>query len=51
MPSRDPPSKAEIVEEMHLRQEILEGQRIAEESGETEPPARRFRVILGYKEL
>lgn len=38
------------MEELHLRREIMEGQRRAEENGETEPPARRLRVLTGYKE-
>ncbi|RPD82345.1 hypothetical protein L226DRAFT_541690 [Lentinus tigrinus ALCF2SS1-7] len=49
MPPRDPPSKAELFEEMQLRREIMEAQRLAD-TGELEPPCRRFRILVGYKE-
>ena len=49
MPPRDPPSKAELFEEMQLRREIMEAQRLAE-TGEPEPPCRRFRILIGHKE-
>ncbi|TFK90784.1 hypothetical protein K466DRAFT_574048 [Polyporus arcularius HHB13444] len=49
MPPRDAPSKAEVFEEMQLRREIMEAQRLAD-TGESEPPCRRFRILIGHKE-
>ena len=48
LPSRDPPTKAEVAEEMQLRQELIEAQRLAED--EPEPPCRKFRILIGYTE-
>ncbi|KAI0756792.1 hypothetical protein C8Q80DRAFT_1215626 [Daedaleopsis nitida] len=50
LPSRDPPSKAEVMEQMHLRREIMEAQRLAELNDEPEQPARVFRILIGHKE-
>ena len=48
MPRRDPPSRAELLEEMQLRHEILEAQRFAS-TQEEEQPCRRVRVVFGVK--
>ena len=50
IPMRDPPSKAELMEEMHLRRELLEAQRLAESSGAVEPPVRKIRILIGRKD-
>ncbi|KAI0652066.1 hypothetical protein C8Q79DRAFT_936021 [Trametes meyenii] len=49
LPPRDPLSKAEILQEMQLREEILASQRLAD-TGEPEPPCRKVRLIVGVKE-
>ncbi|KAI9057719.1 hypothetical protein FKP32DRAFT_1660471 [Trametes sanguinea] len=49
LPRRDPLSKAEIAEEMALRDEILASQRLAD-GGEPEPPCRKVRLLVGVKE-
>lgn len=49
MPARDPSSKAEAMEELSLRREILEAQRVSD-TGEPEPPCRRFRILIGHKD-
>ena len=49
MPVRDPPSRAEVLEELSLRREILEAQRL-NDTGEPEPPCRRFRILIGHKD-
>ena len=48
LPKRDPPTRAELLEEMLLRHEILEAQRFAK--AQAEPPCRRVRVVFGYKD-
>ncbi|KAI0830529.1 hypothetical protein BC628DRAFT_874999 [Trametes gibbosa] len=49
LPPRDPLSKAEVLEETRLRDDILESQRHADTS-EAEPPCRKVRLIVGVKE-
>ena len=48
LPRRDAPSRAELLEEMQLRHEILEAQRFAG-AQERDQPCRRIRVLFGWK--
>lgn len=47
-PRRDPLSKAELMEEERLRQDILEARRCAQEE-ELNSPVRSIRLIIGVK--
>ena len=49
LPFRDPPTRAEIAEEMQLRHEIMEAQKQSD-TGALEPPVRKIRILIGHKE-
>ncbi|TBU34698.1 hypothetical protein BD311DRAFT_650076 [Dichomitus squalens] len=49
LPFRDPPTQAEVGEEMQLRHEILEAQKQSD-TGALEPPVRKIRILIGSKE-
>ena len=48
LPFADPLTRAEMDEGIHLRREILEAQRLAD-NGDIEPPVRQFRILIGSK--
>ncbi|KAF8807852.1 S-adenosyl-L-methionine-dependent methyltransferase [Phlegmacium glaucopus] len=48
LPSREPLSKAELIEEMRLREDMIEAQKYATVE-ELQIPCRAVRVVLGYK--
>ncbi|KAI0371662.1 hypothetical protein BV20DRAFT_992578 [Pilatotrama ljubarskyi] len=48
-PQRDPMSKAEEMEELRLREDILSARRKAGAENEREPPCRAVRVLVGAK--
>ncbi|KAI0780464.1 hypothetical protein BD413DRAFT_463145 [Trametes elegans] len=48
-PQRDPMSKAEEMEELRLREDILVARRRAGAENEREPPCRAVRVLVGAK--
>ena len=49
LPFRDPPTRAEVAEEMQLRHEIMEAQKQSD-TGALEPPVRKIRILIGHKE-
>ena len=48
-PQRDPMSKAEEMEELRLREDILIARRRAGAENERKPPCRAVRVLVGAK--
>ena len=49
-PQRDPMSKAEEMEELRLREDIVHARRQAGAENEREPPCRAVRVLVGAKD-
>ena len=47
---RDPMSKAEEMEELRLREDIVHARRQAGAENEREPPCRAVRVLVGAKD-
>ena len=48
LPTREPLSKAELIEEERLREAMLEARKSASPE-DLEQPCRSFRVLVGYK--